>query len=150
MHLWGHTLMPDKKAWLSIPTLFNILDVLSCWGQDSGIHVLLTFLCALVLSHVVKGRDQLQNRSHLPLHPMFSMAIGDVWLGQTHSMNPLRWFTLGTTSWLSCWYSKTLKIFYDILIVYCKRHLGAIVFQTGFFAQVASFHSSTWDVYIYI
>ena len=35
MHLWGHNLMVDRKAWLSVSTLIHPKDVLSGWGQDS-------------------------------------------------------------------------------------------------------------------
>ena len=35
VHLWGHTLMVDRKAWLSVSALIPLKGVLSGWGQVS-------------------------------------------------------------------------------------------------------------------
>ena len=72
--MWGHTLMLDGKAWLSVAALIHLKGVLSGWGRDSAqaseVHPhqtlssmsLWTLLCALVHRRNMKGPSQ--NCSH--------------------------------------------------------------------------------------
>ena len=70
--MWGHILMLDGKAWLSVSALIHPKGVLLGWGQDSvqasQVHPhqtlsstsLWTLLCALVHSHAGTGRGHPQ------------------------------------------------------------------------------------------